>query len=187
MGAPISTQQAKPDPQYAIATLGYRVVAWLFDFAGLSAIMIVLTDALDLGQTFSATFVRADGTLVSQSGYSVGADVTDSVLLLLSAAYCIGLWHFFGGTLAQRALGMRVLDRDQPKRLSLFRAFLRWFGLYGWFFIGIASAYSDFTWPFTIAVGAWLVTLLVTAGRSGQKTGLHDRLGRDIVVRVVRQ
>ena len=97
MGAPISTQQAKPDPQYAIATLGYRVVAWLFDFAGLSAIMIVLTDALDLGQTFSATFVRADGTLVSQSGYSVGADVTDSVLLLLSAAYCIvGLPRFAG-------------------------------------------------------------------------------------------
>jgi uncharacterized RDD family membrane protein YckC len=143
---------------------------------------MLLSLALNLGETHSATFVRADGTTASQSGYTVAANVTNSLLALLSAGYCIALWRFAGCTVAQRAFGLRVLDSTQPRHLGVARAGARWFLLFGWTATGIASNYYDPTWLFTIAGFAWFMALLVSTWRNDQKRGIHDRFGRSLVV-----
>jgi len=167
---------------YLVAPLGKRFLAWFVDLVGLLIAMSILALALNLGENVNTTYIAPDGHVATNVRYIVDGVATESILAILSALYCIPLWVYGNGTLAQRALGLRIFEANGPRRVGLGRAIARWLALFGWTFLGIASAYNQYEWLIDLAAITWFLSLLVTTRRDPQRRGIHDRLGRSIVV-----
>ena len=84
-----------------------------------------------------------------------------------------------GATPAQRLLGLRVLDETEPNLLSWPRAAVRWFLLYGWTLVGMASS---LTVVLSLVILVWVVGLLISEMNGYQNQGLHDRRAGSLVV-----
>jgi uncharacterized RDD family membrane protein YckC len=110
-------------------------------------------------QPVTRTVTSDDGTIWTAYTYYLDATWSYSLMLFFSA-WAIPLWKMRAATPAQRLLGLRVLDETEPRLLSWPRAAVRWFVLFGWTFVGIASSEMN--------------------GYRNQ--GLHDRWARSIVV-----
>jgi uncharacterized RDD family membrane protein YckC len=88
-----------------------------------------------------------------------GLGITTAVL----GVYWIVTWSLLGGSLGQRALGLRVVNAADGRSISLARAALRFAG------------YIVSVIPFAIG--------LIWAGFDHQKQGWHDKVAGTFVVR----
>lgn len=168
---PTASAPAGPMP----ATLGRRSGAFILDLF-LTFVAIVLAIFLGLG-----------GALGLFTGGVFGIYHTPWIAIALNT---VGVW-LFGSTLAQRMLGLRVVDAQSGERIGLPRTLLRtaiivspllvlaavtyWPVLY--YFGNYGSATSFYWLPALV----WLI-MLVVAGASGRS--LHDRAARSLVVRL---
>jgi RDD family len=153
-----------------VAPMGLRVAAWLVD-----ALLLVLL--VVIGTTLLGPAI--DGTT---SWFT-----TWSWLLLagLSAIYLITSWAIAGATLGQGLLYLRVFSESEGRRLSVARAALRWFGLFGWTLVAFGSALvgpSGVGASLRLLAVGWLVALLVSASMDRRHQGFHDRFARSWVV-----
>ena len=153
-----------------VAPMGLRAAAWLVD-----ALLLVLL--VVIGTTLLGPAI--DGT--------TSLFTTWSWLLLagFSAIYLITSWAIAGAALGQGLLYLRVFNESEQKRLSVARAALRWFGLFGWTLLAFGSALVG---PSGVGVSlrfvavGWLVALPVSALMDRRRQGFHDRFARSWVV-----
>lgn len=165
------------------ASVGRRFAAWVAD--GILLLIMVSAAAALLGgwEHSAATYVGRDNVTSTSTTYYLDTLWSESLLALFSLIYTVPLWNMGGATVGQRILGLRVLDATEPTPLSLPRATVRWFVLFGWTGVALASYVNG---VFTVAVAVWLTVLLVSVVRDGRKQGIHDRLANSLVVRLVR-
>jgi uncharacterized RDD family membrane protein YckC len=168
---------------YVISSVGRRFGAWIIDFIILLIASSVIAALLGGGQSSTRTFVGSDGSIMRNTVYTVEPVLTDSLLTVLSAIYAIPLWWRSGATFGQRMLGIQVLDVGGPTRLPLRRAAIRWFVLFSWLFLSVASQFINvLAW----LVFIWLIAMLAATMRDGQKRGYQDRAAGSLVVSSVK-
>jgi len=167
------------DPEaYQVASTGRRVAAWLLDLVLLLVLVSVVAVVLGGWQPVTRTVTNDDGTI--WTGYTYYLDPLWSYsLLAFFSVWAIPLWKMRGATPAQRLLGLRVLDETEPNLLSWPRAAVRWFLLYGWTLVGVAS---NLTVVLSLVVLAWVVCLLISEMNGYRNQGLHDRRAGSLVV-----
>jgi hypothetical protein len=129
-------------------------------------------------QPVTRTVTSDDGTIWTAYTYYLDATWSYSLMLFFSA-WAIPLWKMRGATPGQRLLGLLVLDETEPRLLSWPRAAVRWFLLFGWTLVGIASTLTPYL---SIVVLLWIVGLLISEMNGYRNQGLHDRRARSIVV-----
>jgi uncharacterized RDD family membrane protein YckC len=164
------------------ASFGRRFGALLIDGIGLGIVALVIAAAINLPGTAVQTTTASGQTssvMVTNSGWS-------SVLMaVLSAAYAIGLWVSSGATLGQRALGLHVYGAEGPRPLTVDRAAIRWFLLFGVLYLvgAIVVAAPDAAGVVGLVQLVWVIVLAVTTYQSPTKQGLHDKYAGSLVVR----
>jgi uncharacterized RDD family membrane protein YckC len=102
-----------------------RVVAYIIDAIIVGVVNGILDAIFRLNPTDSA-------------GSTYGAALL--LNLVLSFAYFTGLWTYWGATLGQRVLSLRVVDANTMQPIGFGKAALRWVGLFVSFivcFIGV--------------------------------------------------
>lgn len=167
------------DPEaYQVASTGRRLAAWLLDLALLVVLMSVVAAILGGWQPVTRTVTNDDGTIWTGYTYYLDPLWSYSLLAFLSA-WAIPLWKMRGATPAQRLLGLHVLDETEPNLLSWPRAAIRWFLLYGWTLVGMAS---NLTAALPLVVLVWVVGLLISEMNGYRNQGLHDRRAGSLVV-----
>jgi uncharacterized RDD family membrane protein YckC len=147
----------RPGPAPGVIYAGFwiRFAAYLVDYVPLS-ILAALTRISGVTSSCSS----ASG--VSICTYEVngtGLGITTAVL----GVYWILTWSLLGGSLGQRALGLRVVNAADGRPISLARAAAR--------FVGYVVSVIPF------AIG------LIWAGFDHQKQGWHDKIAGTFVVR----
>jgi hypothetical protein len=167
------------DPMaYQVASTGRRVVAWLLDLVLIVVLMSVVAAIVGAWQPVTRTVTSDDGTI--WTGYTYYLDPLWSYsLMAFFSALAIPLWKLRGATPAQRLLRLRVLEEAGPRLLSWPRAAIRWFLLYGWTLVGVASSLSVIL---SFVVMLWLVGLLVSEMNGYRNQGIHDRRAGSLVV-----
>jgi uncharacterized RDD family membrane protein YckC len=124
--------------------------------------------------------------VATPTGYAMSSSGWSMVLVaIVSAVYCIGSWATIGATPGQWLMRLRVCTPVSFARLGVLAAVARWALLWGVLCAlgalaipGVALAYVSFPGQL-----AWLIALVVTAGRSSTKQGIHDQLAQSVVVR----
>jgi uncharacterized RDD family membrane protein YckC len=166
----------------AYATFWRRVGGYLID-ALIIAVPTVAAFFILFGSTFSS-WVNQVST-AAQNGLTapklvlpfnglVAYGVFDCVLAALYFGILVGIW---GSTVGQRAVGVRVVrQEDTSTRLPLERALLRAIIWWGPGLVAFVPGVS------TIAELVVLLAVLWVAW-DPRKQGLHDKLGRALVVR----
>jgi uncharacterized RDD family membrane protein YckC len=91
-----------------------RVVAYIID-----AIILGVVNGI------VAVIVRANPTDPSSPGYGIAS----LLQLIISAAYFAGFWTYWGSTLGQRVLKLRVVDATTMQPIGFGKALVRWVGL----------------------------------------------------------
>jgi len=145
---------------------------------------MILTLLLGVGESKTVTSLGIDGSTTTSTSRFIGSEWVESFLAVVSGLYSILFWRFAGGTLSQLALGLRVVDRARPGRLSWRGAVLRWVALYGWTVLGVGTSRDELSLVLELAMLIWLAVLLASTIRSHEHRGFHDLLGRDLVVSV---
>jgi hypothetical protein len=177
-GAAANSTGAADPAAYQVASTGRRVGAWLLDLALLVVLMSVVAAVLGGWQPVTRIVTSDDGTI--WTGYTYYLDpVWSYSLMAFFSAWAIPLWKMRGATPAQRLLGLRVLDETAPRLLTWPRAAIRWFLLYGWTLVGIASS---LTVILSLVVMLWVVGLLISEMNGFRNQGLHDRGAGSLVV-----
>jgi uncharacterized RDD family membrane protein YckC len=152
---------AAPAPTGArYAGFWIRLVAYIIDY--------VITGAVTLGliKATGVITVLCPPGVTNVSDPSCGAAQFSGlffVLILIPVVYDIVLWAV-GGTLGQRALGMRVVNADTGGNLGLGRSLLRFVGL----LISTIPIYLGLIW----------------VGFDARKQGWHDKIAGSLVVRI---
>jgi uncharacterized RDD family membrane protein YckC len=175
---PRSSTYAVDPEAYQVASTGRRAGAWMLDLLLAIALTSVVAAIFGAWQPVTRTVTSDDGTIWTAYTYYLDATWSYSLMLFFSA-WAIPLWKMRAATPAQRLLGLRVLDETEPRLLSWPRAAVRWFVLFGWTFVGIASTLTPYL---SIVVLLWIVGLLISEMNGYRNQGLHDRWARSIVV-----
>jgi uncharacterized RDD family membrane protein YckC len=144
-----------PAPGLRYAGFWVRFTAYLIDYIPLSILAAVSKVS---GVTSTCTSISG-GSLCSYRVNGTGLGIMTAVLGL----YWVVTWSQLGGSLGQKALGLRVVNAADGTNVSIGKALLRFVGY-------IISAI-----PF--AVG------LIWAGFDPQKQGWHDKIASTFVVR----
>lgn len=127
--------------------------------------------------------------------------------------YAAACWSSWGAMPGQRALGLKVLDFDTGRPVSFPSAFLRSLAIYG-VLGAMLAAYATLSFERLATVGVndpttqllppgtpldpwldvisgivflgalWVLLLLLSSASNRQRRGVHDRMGRSIVVGV---
>jgi uncharacterized RDD family membrane protein YckC len=145
-----------PAPGLRYAGFWIRFAAYVIDalplslLAALVKVSVVVTTCTSGGSGVSICTSRVDGP---------GATIVTAVL----GVYWIVTWSQLGGSLGQRALGLRVVSADDGGNIGVGRAVLRFAGY-------LVSAI-----PFAIG--------LMWAGFDPRKQGWHDKIAGTFVVR----
>jgi uncharacterized RDD family membrane protein YckC len=192
-GAPVQStpggrpwESAGPGRSASVAGLGRRAGAWLLDgvLSGfLVAIPVVagfLTDVVALNPEALRQF-EASTSLRPFDDVTVPLFMVNGGLLWLlaagwvavSACYYVGSWLAWGATPAQRLFGLRVLDVEHGRRLSIDAAVLRWALL-----VGVASTLGAATMALSLQDAARVPAneLLGTAALASATAGLSDNV-----------
>jgi uncharacterized RDD family membrane protein YckC len=171
-----------PGPGLAYASFWRRVGGYLIDDLIFAVPTVILVVSL-LGSRIS-NYINA-ATIAAQNGQPAPAPLTFPVndLLIFGVFDCVVAALYFGvlvagwgSTVGQRLVGARVVCHEDPtKKLPLGRALTRaviWWapGLFG-----LVSGVGD-------AVGLLVLLCLLWVAWDPQKQGLHDKLGRALVV-----
>ena len=101
-------------PQAKYGGFWIRVVAYIID-AIILGIIGVIVDVI----------FRANPNDPSSPGYNIAAVLQ----LVTSIAYFAGLWTYWGATLGQRLLKLRVVDANTLQPIGFGKAIVRWLGL----------------------------------------------------------
>jgi uncharacterized RDD family membrane protein YckC len=144
-----------PAPGLRYAGFWIRFGAYLIDYIPLS-LLAALTRVN--GVTSGCSPVPG-GSVCSYQVNGAGLGIITGVLGL----YWVVTWSLLGGSLGQRALGLRVVNAADGRNISIARALLR--------FIGYLVAVIPF------AIG------LIWAAFNPEKQGWHDRIAGTFVVR----
>jgi uncharacterized RDD family membrane protein YckC len=144
-----------PAPGLRYAGFWVRFVAYLIDYIPLS-ILAAVTKVSGVTTTCSST------TGVSICSYQVNGAGLGIVTAVLGA-YWVVTWSLLGGSLGQKALGLRVVNAVDGRHIGIGKALLRFIGY-------IISAI-----PFAIG--------LIWAAFDPQKQGWHDKIAGTFVVR----
>ena len=91
-----------------------RVVAYVIDGVILAIVGAILS-----------VIFRANPSDPSSSGYSI----VQVLNLVISIAYFAGLWTYWGATVGQRLLKLRVVDANTMQPIGFGKAIVRWLGL----------------------------------------------------------
>jgi hypothetical protein len=149
-GVPPDWGQAGPRllPQsYGPAGMGRRIGAWILDtfllglltfvpfiLALVLGAVAINPEALDQFSQITpgaATLPFADITVPLFTINVTALIAAAAVYLAIDVAYFAGCWIWFGGTPAQRALGLRVADVTSGENMSIDQSLLRWALLQG--------------------------------------------------------
>jgi hypothetical protein len=176
------------------AAIGRRGIAYVADTIVLGLVYFLLTETLDAGFGPLAVVAPEGDRLVSAEAQPLRVAITLALILLIDAAYFAGSWATAGGTPFQRLarIAVRPVGGEDPEprgvaaRLEPGDALRRWatmallplcagvLGSSGALPLGSVAAYD----------AGWTLGLLVSVLVGGSRRGLHDRLGRSIVVAV---
>lgn len=175
-----------PRPSPPPASVRRRLSAYLLDSAIVSVVGIVAAALATAAGPPLSLVEGSDGTLrlVSDPLRLVLQAVAVAVI---SAAYFAWSWsRLRGASLAQRALGIQVVDAASGSQLSARRAIVRWAAMGTPIGIGAAALVeSPAAWLLVVLLAAaWTVALMVSTWRNALRRGLHDRLAGSIVVRL---
>lgn len=159
----------------SIAGLYARTVAWVLD---LIFIAIIAAPIGALGHLQG--FVAAGG------GISIAPDSAgwfNVLAVLISALYCIGFWVTIAATPGQLIMNVRVHGISDRQMLSIGRAAVRWFLLFGVFgLIGAVEVVARGTSSFLLlAQGLWAGFLFASTLNNPARQGLHDRYAGSVV------
>ena len=111
-GSPYPAQAYAPQANYG--GFWIRVVAYIID-----GVLLVIVNAV-----IDAIF-HANPADPSSSGYGISTGFE----IIISFAYFAGLWTYWGATLGQKALKLRVVDANTMQPIGFGKAALRWVGL----------------------------------------------------------
>lgn len=132
-----------------------RFVAYIIDAILVNGITYGL-----LAATKPISCTTSDGTTCLPGTTTVSPVLY--ILLLIPVVYYIGLWAV-GGTLGQRALGLRVVSAQTGAKLGVARSLLRFVG----YLISVAVIFIGLIW----------------VGFDPRKQGWHDKIAGSFVVR----
>ncbi len=149
-----------PQPTTRYAGFWIRFVAYVIDQILLGIVIGIVIKAS------AAIIVTCPAGTINLTTSCAGGVVSYSpvfyLMLLLLIAYYIVLWSM-GGTLGQRALGIRVVDATSGKPIGIGRSFVRFIGF-------VISAV-------VIDIG------LMWAGWDPRKQGWHDKMASSVCLR----
>lgn len=148
-----------------IAGVFSRLVAYAIDTAVLLALSVSVNIALGANEP------NADATALL---------IANLVLLLVDAAYFVGLWQSgWHATLGMRLIGLSVLRAADAAPLRLDAAIIRWLALSGIVrLLALLPGLGFFAWLGLL----WAIALLVSTSTDRLHQGLHDRLATSVVV-----
>ncbi len=92
-----------------------RVVAYIID----GVIIGVVAGIID-------AILHINLTDPQNPGYGAGSGVN----LVLSFAYFVGMWSYWGATLGQRIFKLKVVDANTGQPIAIGKAAVRWIGLF---------------------------------------------------------
>ena len=170
---------------FGVAGVGARLVAYLLDSLIWTTVPYVLAIfALDWADLIR--FAVAASATGSSATYAIPISLNlvllAAISIAISYAYFVGWWS--GGhqaTPGMRLLGMRVIDADTQRTLTLGAATRRWVILGAPFsFLGLVAPLQVVA---TIVSSLLPLVLLLTTLASDRRQGLHDRWANSIVIR----
>jgi len=143
-----------PAPGLRYAGLGIRLAAALIDSIPLAALAAAVIPGVNArcitGSSTSLCVVTIGGAALGGFAAAIGV-------------YWVVSWRLLGGSLAQRALGLRVVNANDGQRVGVLRAAVR------------LAAVIIAALPFGVG--------LLWAGLDAQKQGWHDKIAGTFVVR----
>ena len=149
---------AGPAPGLSWGGIGVRFGALVIDA------VIVFVAAVIAGLLSDAAGIRhyADG----YTSYSSGAIAIEWIFILLAVCYHPACWYAFGGTVGQRALGLRIVRASDGGKLGLGAVLIRYL-------------------IFAVCTGTVILGIVAAAMANEDpfKRAWHDNAGRSVVVR----
>lgn len=188
VGGPFVGMQMGPAPGVVYAGFWWRVLGYVVDSLVLFVVEAPVTILLLYlpALQFYEAFYQAHPVVPGQQAPvpSLPSDLTGRFLLigllgaLISALYYGGLVAWQGRTVGQRVVGARVVRVEDGGRLPPGRAFARASIFWGAGVIGVVPL------PGLGLVGLLILIIgLLWVAWDQRKQGLHDKLGRSVVVR----
>ncbi len=188
VGGPFVGMQMGPAPGVVYAGFWWRVLGYVVDSLVLLVVEAPVTILLLYlpALQFYEAFYQAHRVVPGQQAPvpSLPSDVTGRFLLigllgaLISALYYGGVVAWQGRTVGQRVVGARVVRVEDGGRLPPGRAFARASIFWGAGVIGVVPL------PGLGLVGLLILIIgLLWVAWDQRKQGLHDKLGRSVVVR----
>ncbi|HUP83790.1 MAG TPA: RDD family protein [Candidatus Limnocylindria bacterium] len=176
----LTARGTKPGPGgVALADFTDRAIAAFVDFLIIGIIGTIVASVMTgiLGDNFGGIFginVRVPSLTSSLA--------TVVVMLIISAAYFVGMWTRMGGTVGNKVMKISVRDASTGQPVSQGAAINRWLllgapavltSIYGWG-IGIILA---------IVVFVYYLYLIYTTANSATRQGLHDTYAKTVVAK----
>lgn len=177
----LTARGTKPGPGgIALADFTDRAIAAFIDFLILGIVGAIVATIMTgiLGDTF--TFFGVASTVKVPSLVSSLATVV--VMLIVSAAYFVGMWTRMGGTVGNKVMKISVRDATTGQPVSQGAAISRWLllgapavlsSIYGW---GIGLILG-------IVVFVYYLYLIYTTASSATRQGLHDTYAKTVVAK----
>lgn len=173
-----------PAPGLLYASFWRRFLGYLLDWVLLSVVPSVIVFFVVAGTAFSHWLTEVGKTksgatlptLTLPNDYYLVAAVVSALIGIFYWGVLVSAW---GRTVGEAAAGVRVVRQEDPSQLlPLERALSRAVVWWGPALLGL--------YPPLVYVGAlfWLISLLWVAW-DPRKQGLHDKIGRALVVRAV--
>jgi uncharacterized RDD family membrane protein YckC len=149
--------KAGPAPGLAYAGFWIRFASYLIDVIPIWIVVGIVDASAGVGTTCSS---NPNGGVVCTGGFGY---VGSWLALLVLGVYWVLTWSLMGASLGQKALGMRVVDASNGRRIDIGRALIR--------FVGFVIS----SLPFALG--------LIWAGFDARKQGWHDKMAGTFVVR----
>jgi uncharacterized RDD family membrane protein YckC len=146
-----------PAPGLVYAGFWIRLLAYMIDYIPLSVLAAVTRVS---GSSFTSTCTSDAGTSICTYHVDGGSL---AIITAVLGVYWVVTWSQLGGSLGQKALGLRVVNAADGTNIGIGKAVLRFIGY-------IISAI-----PLTIG--------LIWAAFDHQKQGWHDKIAGTFVVR----
>lgn len=133
-------QQVAQTGDAVVAGMGRRMLAWIIDATAASFLVLipfsfaVALRALTVNSDVIDKLANDPAAVISEKFLSISEPVVLLAVagwVVLRAAYFVGCWNLFGGTLGQRLLAVEVVAIEDSERLSVWRAVVRWLALDG--------------------------------------------------------
>jgi len=160
----------------ALADIPERAIAFVIDAIILGIIgFIVSTITLS---------VLGDNFLVFRAHNLVSSLATTVIMLVVSAAYFIGMWSRMGGaTVGMKAMKLSVRDAASGQPIGQQQAINRWLVVGAPFAISFLYVWGIIGWLIALAILAYEIYLLVTTAQSPTRQGFHDTYAKTVVAK----